>query len=259
VALELKRSAPLVSAVLARFPDAARYPDPSGRLPLHAAIEASAPLAVLQALAEAYPRALNMPVSSAFEHKNIAYFFLVMYCEEREKGKITRHKRSGFGLIIHHMHVAFISFWLVICQVHSVVAPAGSKPPQKKLVPDEDGKDGNDDSNDNDDDEPAPALMAVTNAAVAQNAAAAAALRHAAAAHPAPNASSSGEGPWDTSGTAVRQEGAVAGTGGGGSGGGRGSKDSAPGTRPQSPSPGGASASTNKSKDPDRCLHLALR
>ena len=66
VALELKRSALLVSAILTRFPDAARYPDPSGRLPLHAALEASAPLSVLQALAAAYPRALNMPVSMVF-------------------------------------------------------------------------------------------------------------------------------------------------------------------------------------------------
>lgn len=94
MALELKRSAQLVSAILARFPDAARYPDPSGRRPLHAAFEASAPLAVLQALAEAYPRALNMPVSSAFEHANIAYFLLVVLYEEDVEEGMTPDTRG---------------------------------------------------------------------------------------------------------------------------------------------------------------------
>ena len=148
----------------------------------------------------------------------------------------------------------------VFHQVHSAVPPAGAKPPPKLVLDGEGDNNDNDDDKDGDD-EPAPALVAVTNAAVSQNTAAASDSHAPTTTHAVPHANS-GEGPWDTRGTALRQEGAAAVAGTGGVSGGAGSRsgnNTAPGTRPQSPSPGGGGGASTKSKDPDRCLHLALR
>ena len=61
VALEFRKSAVAVKALLEQFPDACRHPDVAGRLPLHYAIETRAPLGVVELLAGAYPRALDLP------------------------------------------------------------------------------------------------------------------------------------------------------------------------------------------------------
>eukprot|EP00613_Pedinella_sp_CCMP2098_P067074 CAMPEP_0171990746 /NCGR_PEP_ID=MMETSP0993-20121228/277079_1 /TAXON_ID=483369 /ORGANISM="non described non described, Strain CCMP2098" /LENGTH=395 /DNA_ID=CAMNT_0012643761 /DNA_START=116 /DNA_END=1300 /DNA_ORIENTATION=- len=61
-ALECKRSPACIGTLLGAYSDAARHQDLAGRFPLHMAIETRAPVDIVKALFEAYPRALDLPV-----------------------------------------------------------------------------------------------------------------------------------------------------------------------------------------------------